>query len=136
MHKKYFFKSIGFSFGMTILINFGLSIVYSATLPTFAIVDDGLAQENPKFITSESSIQTITPPTFNFSSKSQVLMEQSTGKILYQNNESEHLLPASVTKIMTLLLIMEQLESGALKLEDTVTCSANASKMRRISNLV
>ena len=60
----------------------------------------------------ESSISTsVSMPVFNFESEAQVLMEASTGKIIYANNEDEKLLPASVTKIMTLLLIMEQIDS-------------------------
>lgn len=78
----------------------------------------------------ESSIATsVSTPVFDFESESQVLMEASTGKILYSNNEDEKLLPASVTKIMTLLLIMEQIDSGKLSYTDKVTCSAHASGM-------
>ncbi len=79
--------------------------------------------------TDESSISTVATPEFKFQSVSQILMEPTTGTILYANNENEKLLPASVTKIMTLLLIMEQIDSGKLKYTDTVTCSLNASKM-------
>ena len=78
----------------------------------------------------ESSIATsVSTPVFEFESESQILMEASTGKILYANNEDEKLLPASVTKIMTLLLIMEQIDSGKLKYDDKVTCSSHASGM-------
>lgn len=49
----------------------------------------------------ESSISTVATPSFTFESYSQVLMEPSTGKILYANNEKEKMLPASVTKVMT-----------------------------------
>ncbi|MBR3867867.1 MAG: D-alanyl-D-alanine carboxypeptidase [Clostridia bacterium] len=59
--------------------------------------------------------------------KSVVLMEKSTGKVLYSENENEKLYPASVTKIMTILLVCEAIESGKMKLSDTVSCSANAS---------
>lgn len=80
--------------------------------------------------TDESSIATsVSTPVFEFQSESQVLMEASTGKIIYANNEDERLLPASVTKIMTLLLIMEQIDSGKLSYDDKVTCSVNASSM-------
>lgn len=78
---------------------------------------------------SESSISTVANPSFTFESYSQVLMEPSTGQILYANNENEKMLPASVTKVMTLLLIMEQIDSGVLDYTDTVTCSKNASEM-------
>lgn len=58
--------------------------------------------------------------------KSSILMEESTGKVLYEENADEHLPIASVTKIMTMLLIMEQIESGALSFDDIVTVSENA----------
>lgn len=61
--------------------------------------------------------------------KSAVLMEQSTGKILYASNPDEKMPPASITKIMTLLLVMEEIEAGNLKYTDTVTCTAHASSM-------
>lgn len=77
----------------------------------------------------ESSVSTMASPTFEFQSYSQILMEPITGEILYANNENEHMLPASVTKVMTLLLIMEQIDSGALAYDDMVTCSKKASEM-------
>lgn len=78
---------------------------------------------------AQSSISTVANPSFTFESEAQVLMEPSTGEILYANNENEHMLPASVTKVMTLLLIMEQIDGGVLDYSDTVTCSKNASEM-------
>lgn len=56
-------------------------------------------------------------------------MEQSTGTILYEHNSHEQLRPASVTKVMTLLLIMEALDNGLISLEDNVPCSENAASM-------
>ena len=77
----------------------------------------------------ESSISTVANPSFTFESYSQILMEPTTGQILYANNENEHMLPASVTKVMTLLLIMEQIDAGVLSYDDMVTCSKKASEM-------
>ena len=62
-------------------------------------------------------------------SKAALLMEKSTGEILYAQNEHERLEPASVTKIMTLLLTMEAIDSGKIGLQDMVTVSANAAAM-------
>ena len=59
--------------------------------------------------------------------KAAVLMDASTGQVLYSFNENEKLYPASVTKIMPLLLFMEAIDSGKLSLEDKVTASAMAS---------
>ncbi|HPE16501.1 MAG TPA: D-alanyl-D-alanine carboxypeptidase family protein [Oscillospiraceae bacterium] len=58
-----------------------------------------------------------------------LLMERSTGTILYEQNATAHFEPASVTKVMTLLLIMEAIDDGRLSLHDTVTVSAHAASM-------
>ena len=59
--------------------------------------------------------------------KSAVLMDATTGTILYEQNSSDALAPASVTKVMTMLLIMEAIDSGKLSWEDTVTASEAAA---------
>ena len=59
--------------------------------------------------------------------KSYVLMDVSNGKLLLGKNEHERLYPASVTKIMTLLLVIERIDSGKLSLEDKVTASTAAA---------
>lgn len=58
--------------------------------------------------------------------KSAILMEESTGNILYESNPDERLPIASVTKVMTMLLIMEAVDSGKINLDDMVTVSENA----------
>lgn len=61
--------------------------------------------------------------------RSALLMEPCTGKIIYEKNADEKFAPASVTKIMTMLLTMEAVDSGKISLDDKVTCSENAKKM-------
>ena len=61
--------------------------------------------------------------------KSAIMIETSTGEILYNKNANERLAPASMTKIMSLILIMENIESGRLKWNDIVVVSQNASSM-------
>ncbi len=68
-----------------------------------------------------------TPPEVN--AKSMILMEQSTGEVLAENMADEKLPIASVTKIMTLLLIMESIDSGKIAIDDVVTVSDNAMSM-------
>ena len=63
------------------------------------------------------------------SAKSDIIMEYSTGKILYENNSHEKMAPASMTKMMSLLLIMEAIENGTIKWDDMITVSSNASSM-------
>ena len=61
--------------------------------------------------------------------KSAVLMDVNTGTVIYEMNKDEKRSPASVTKIMTLLLDFEALEEGRIKYEDMVSVSENASSM-------
>ena len=68
--------------------------------------------------------------------KSAILMEAQTGEILYEKNADESLPPASVTKIMTLLLVMESIEQGKIKWDDTVTASAHACSITKIMTLL
>ncbi len=63
----------------------------------------------------------------NLTAKSAILMEISTGKVLMELNPDEKLSPASITKVMTILLTFEALESGKITLEDNVAASRNAS---------
>ena len=61
------------------------------------------------------------------SAPSAVLMEKETGTLLYEKDAHKRLFPASVTKVMTMLLIVEAIESGKISLDDTVTASARAA---------
>ena len=63
----------------------------------------------------------------SISAPSALLMEKETGQVLYEKNADERRPPASVTKVMTLLLLIEDLESGKLKSEDIVTASERAA---------
>jgi len=65
----------------------------------------------------------------NLSSPSAVLIEGSTGTIIYEKNKDQRLKPASITKIMTLLLIFEALDAGQIKLTDEVSVSEYAASM-------
>ena len=62
-------------------------------------------------------------------SKAAILLEADTGTVLYEKNSHEKSRPASVTKVMTLLLIMESIEAGKISLDDMVGCSEKARKM-------
>lgn len=65
----------------------------------------------------------------NLESGGAVLIEQTTGKVIYDHNMHEKLRPASVTKVMSILLIMRAIDSGQISLEDKVPCSENAAGM-------
>lgn len=88
-----------------------------------------------KLDTTETSIEpytndnTVTDDPLKLESESCCLMEQSTGYIIYEKNMHEQLRPASVTKIMSLLLIMEAIDSGRISLTDNVPCTEDAAAM-------
>ena len=65
----------------------------------------------------------------NLDCESAILIEQNSGQVLYEKNAHEQLRPASVTKLMTILLTFEALETGQITLEDKVPCSQNAASM-------
>lgn len=65
----------------------------------------------------------------NLESGGAILIEQETGNILYEHNSHEKLRPASVTKVMSILLIMEALDSGQISLTDRVPCTEDAAGM-------
>ena len=86
-----------------------------AVIPTQAAIDQEVA-----------AAANLTPGE-NLPVRSAILVEQSSGKVLFAQNEHEQLPPASVTKIMSLLLIMEAIDSGKIALTDRVTCSDTAA---------
>lgn len=65
----------------------------------------------------------------DLSCESAILIEQNSGNIIYEKNSHAKLRPASVTKIMTILLIMEALKDGKISYDTPITCSETASKM-------
>lgn len=80
---------------------------------------------NPKLKTATALDQDID----KIEAKSALLMEPASGKILYEKNIDQQFAPASVTKIMTMLLAMEAVDSGRINMDDKVVCSENAKNM-------
>lgn len=68
-------------------------------------------------------------PEFDFAVKSVCLIEAKTGTVLYENDSDVRYMPASVTKVMTLLLVFEAIDGGKIKLTDEVTASSHAAEM-------
>jgi len=81
------------------------------------------------FLLSLNIVVYAEPANLELSAKSVILMEQSTKEVLYENNPDEHLAIASVTKIMTMLLIMEAIDDGKITMEDMVPVSERAMSM-------
>lgn len=77
----------------------------------------------------EELAETVSGETLDLTCKSAILMEAGSGSVIYDLNGSEQLSPASITKIMTLLLIFDAIHDGSITLEDEVTTSAYAKSM-------
>ena len=106
---------LSFIFILTPITSFAL-FEYEDSIPTWSNSIETFAQ-----IKNKVELQ--------LSSEAAILMDENTGTILYTKNEHERHRPASVTKVMTILLIMEALDRGDIKLEDKVPCSERARKM-------
>ena len=90
-----------------------------------------VAEENVMPISENGSVSDlgVADGSLNLNCKSAILMEAATGAVLYKQNCDEKLPPASVTKIMTLLLVMEAVDAGIAHMDSVVTVSANAASM-------
>ncbi|MGG7059687.1 D-alanyl-D-alanine carboxypeptidase family protein [Clostridium tertium] len=103
-----------------------LSLLYLNIVPVKADVET----YNEEVETYEEwNIQTFNEEGIAVEARSALLIEPISGKILFEKNADEKFAPASVTKIMTMLLTMEAVDSGKISLSDKVTCSENAKKM-------
>ena len=78
------------------------------------------------FITSNIKAEELN---FAGNAKSAILLEADTGQIIYEKNSHERLEPASMTKMMSMLLIVESIDKGIIGWDDIVTVSENASSM-------
>ncbi len=110
--KKFFYKLTAIIIAVIMLLPIGLEI--------FAEENDSSMQNNALGVRDGS---------LNLNCKSAILMEATTGTVLYSQNAEEALPPASVTKVMTLLLVMEAIDAGTIRVDDTVSVSANAASM-------
>lgn len=118
---------------MTKFLKVFLSLMLTVTL-TFASVSAAT-------VSSECDLSDINVPietsannaaigqTLDIKAKSVILMEPHTGTVLYESNSDEKLAPASITKIMSLLLVMEAIDRGDITLETVVTASEHACSM-------
>ena len=109
------------------------TLLCSFTLPCLSFSDNYTwSVLNPTLATTSSLSENTDISNNNFlnlDAGSAILIEQNTGQILYEHNIHERLHPASVTKIMSLLLIMEALDSGKITLDTQIPCSSNAANM-------
>lgn len=99
------------------------------SLHSFQSVQPTTSQTETVFVSTEPAASATASDSLGLSCESALLMEASTGTILYEKNAAEPFRPASITKIMTLILIFDALAENKISLEDTVTVSEYASGM-------
>ncbi len=95
-------------------------------------VNAGLSDENSLYLTDEEFLDFAMPAAataLNPTAQGAILINAETGEVLFEKNADEKMPIASVTKIMTLLLVFEALDNGVIKLDDPVTVSDNAASM-------
>lgn len=121
-------------------IKFVSSILIILTIFTFSVVfatDDSVyvwSNESGKSVqtnakTENQSTNVKTENELKLESGGAILIEQHTGQVLYEYNMHEKLRPASVTKVMSILLIMEAVDSGKISLTNKVPCTEDAAAM-------
>jgi len=109
-----------------ILLTLGTSSTYAfSNNYTWSVIDNSIEASSSLTETTEMQSDNF----LNLEAGSAILIEQNSGQVLYGYNVHEKLHPASVTKIMSLLLIMEALDSGKITLETQIPCSSNAASM-------
>ena len=112
-----------FMFSVVLATDDSVYVWSTETEPISSQTNANVTNENTENNTNQSS------NSLNLESGSAILIEQKTGQVLYEHNIHEQLRPASVTKVMSLLLIMEALDSGQIALTDKVPCTEDAAGM-------
>lgn len=123
--KKYIKKLAVFTLGLVLVIPlFYFPLEVNANYDEAEYMGEDLLTDIPE-VPTVAAVGT----TLDIKAKSVVLMEPYTGNVLYENNADERLAPASITKIMSLLLVMEAIENEKLTLDTKVTASEHAASM-------
>ena len=108
-------------------------IVFIMLFSTICFATDSIYVWSNNNTNTNNTLQTVSNVednnSLNLESGSAILIEQTTGKVLYSHNSHEKLRPASVTKVMSILLIMEAIDSGKITLDTPIPCSENAHSM-------
>lgn len=106
-----------------------LPLLISVTMFTQSLIPALPARSPVYYEENETTNEAQANDSLNLSAPSAILMEASTGTIIYEKDANTRLHPASITKIMTMILIFDALASGNIHLNDTVTVSDYAASM-------
>lgn len=104
----------------------GIAFALTAGMISYPVYADGLAEE--AWISEEETAPTAAQAE-EIAAKSAVLIDAGSGQLLFEKNAHEKMPPASITKIMTLLLVVEAIEAGKIGWDDMVSCSEHAASM-------
>ena len=118
-----------FMFSVVLATDDSVYVWSTETEPISTQTNANVTNENTAKNTSNNTNTTQNSNSLNLESGAAILIEQKTGQVLYDHNMHEKLRPASVTKVMSLLLIMEALDSGQIALTDKVPCTEDAAGM-------
>ena len=127
------FKYMKRNFKKVITLTLSIYLIFSVFIVSYAENYEWTVINNNTVETNSSAegenIEISSKDELNLDCESAILIEQNSGQVLYEKNAHEQLRPASVTKLMTILLTFEALEAGQITLEDKVPCSQNAASM-------
>ena len=135
LFNKKIIKIISFTLIVLTIFTFSVVLATDDAIYVWSTETESLTSEtnanvqSNEISTNTENSDTTETNTLNLESGAAILIEQTTGEVLYEHNIHEQLRPASVTKVMSLLLIMEALDSGQITLEDKVPCSETAAGM-------
>lgn len=118
-------------------MKFFICIMLCISLMIFPVSADGAVTVSSEYISDDlydplpvaSEATAEVGKVLDLKAKSVILLEPNTMQILYESNSDERLAPASITKIMSLLLVMEAIDAGALRVDDVITASEYACSM-------
>ena len=130
--KKKSIKIISFSLIFLVIFMFSVVLASDDSVYVWSSQAEPITQETNASEAEDKEAEE-NSNSLNLESGGAILIEQKTGKVLYDHNMHEQLRPASVTKVMSLLLIMEALDSGQISLTDKVPCSEEAAGMGGIT---
>ena len=132
-------KFLSVFFSLAFLLSFSMPVSASESADPGILANDDMPSEaealalwdylDASRFGDEAVLSDTVSPEFDFDVKSACLIEAETGTILYEYNKDDRYMPASVTKVMTLLLVFEAIDSGKISFEDTVTASEHAASM-------
>lgn len=122
---------LSISFFLIVILTFFFAVPCLAEETTYVWSSSStpVSSEEEAVETNATSEEENNSNTLNLESPSAILIEQTTGQVLFEHNCHEQLRPASVTKVMSILLIMEALDNGTITLSDPIPCSENAASM-------